>query len=146
MLTVHQLDEKHPIIGIVVFVALFFQPILGLVHHLLFKRHQTRTIWSHGHIWLGRLAITLGIINGGLGFQLANRPGSHSAMIAYSVIAGVMWLVWVAASIIGESRRRKTMAGAEPLYKSESPRSETAQREMSDVPHPEQGHYAPPKN
>ncbi|KAK3061934.1 hypothetical protein LTS18_005150, partial [Coniosporium uncinatum] len=56
----------HPIIGIVIFVVLFFQPILGFMHHLMFKKHHRRQIWSYGHLWIGRIFITLGIINGGL--------------------------------------------------------------------------------
>ncbi|CAI6333812.1 unnamed protein product [Periconia digitata] len=146
--TMRMLQETHPIIGIVVFVVLFFQPILGLVHHSLFKKYQTRTIWSHGHIWIGRSAITLGIINGGLGFKLAGDVGS-SGMIAYSVCAGVIWLIWVAASIFGETRRKKA-AQSPPVYKErDTPRGNSDEPlgpETSHVPHPENGHYAPPKN
>ncbi|KAF1958449.1 CBD9-like protein [Byssothecium circinans] len=142
------LNEAHPIIGIVVFVTLFFQPILGFIHHSQFQQHQSRTIWSHGHIWLGRLAITLGIINGGLGFQLADRMNmsSRPGMIAYAVIAGVIWLAWVAASVIGERRRKRTggMGARPPKYReSESPRA--VETERADVPRPEEGHYAPRK-
>ncbi|KAF2032415.1 hypothetical protein EK21DRAFT_110087 [Setomelanomma holmii] len=76
------LSENHPIIGIVVFVVLFFMPILGFLHHLLFKKHQSRTLWSYVHIWLGRAAVTLGIINGGLGLKLAGAE--NSSKIAYA--------------------------------------------------------------
>lgn len=67
-------------------------------------------------------------------------------MIAYSVIAGVVWLVWVGASIFGERRRKRAIANAPPKYteSAESPRQETTER--SDVPHPENGHYAPAKD
>jgi hypothetical protein len=109
------LDSYHPIIGITVFVLLFFQPILGFVHHLQYKKYNCRTIWSYGHLWLGRIVITLGMINGGLGMLLASdapaflafRP-NKSQIIAYGVVAGIMWLLWVAAAIIGERRRAKT--------------------------------------
>ena len=117
-----------------------FQPIFGFLHHSAFKKYQTRTIWSHAHLWLGRSVITLGMINGGLGFKLADTMdlGSHTGMIVYAVVAGIVWLVWVAASIYGELKRRKTMS--QPPKYSEPPRVETAQR---DIPHPENGHYAP---
>lgn len=126
-------DSYHPIIGIIVFVLLFFQPILGFVHHLRFKKYRRRTLWSYGHLWLGRIAITLGIINGGLGLLLASdAPAvtgfspSRGQIIAYSVVAGVMWLLWVAAAVIGERRRR------------------TAQqvKEVDDAPPPNKEHYA----
>ncbi|KAF2267855.1 CBD9-like protein [Lojkania enalia] len=137
------LDRYHPIIGIVVFVCLFFQPLFGFLHHSLFKKYQNRTFWSYAHLWLGRLVITLGIINGGLGFMLADTMnlGSRTGMIVYSVVAAIIWLVWVAASIYGEIRRKKSILSQPPKY-SESPpaRPETTQ---PDVPHPEDGHYAP---
>lgn len=113
------LDYYHPIIGIVVFVLLFFQPILGFVHHVKCKKHSRRTVWSYGHLWLGRIVITLGIINGGLGMLLASdapaflafRP-TKGQIIAYGVVAGIMWLAWVAAAIVGERRRKGAPAAA----------------------------------
>ncbi|KAF2266425.1 hypothetical protein CC78DRAFT_531546 [Lojkania enalia] len=109
---VNLIDRYHPVIGIVVFVLLFFQPILGLVHHFQFKKYNRRTIWSYGHLWLGRIVITLGIINGGLGLLFATELGffvpSQGQIIAYGVIAGVMWLLWVLAAIIGENRRARS--------------------------------------
>jgi len=72
------LNQAHPIIGIVLFVLLFFQPLLGFLHHFMFKKHGRRMVWSYGHIWLGRIIITLGIINGGLGLQLAKRTRTLS--------------------------------------------------------------------
>ncbi|KAF2680400.1 iron reductase domain protein [Lentithecium fluviatile CBS 122367] len=141
------IDEAHPIIGIVVFICLFFQPIFGFLHHSLFKKYQSRTFWSYSHIWLGRSVITLGIINGGLGFELADKMNlsSKSGMIAYSVVAGVVWLAWVAAIVIGERRRKTALANSPPKYTESpgSPRRETEER--SDIPHPESGHYAPAK-
>lgn len=144
----NELDQYHPIIGIVVFALLFFQPILGFLHHAMFKKYQSRTFWSYAHLWLGRLVITLGIINGGLGFKLADDPKNRSAMIAYSVIAGVVWLAWVAATVVGERKRKRSMAhaaaNAPPKY-SESNGSPRETMERPDVPHPENGHYAPEK-
>ncbi|KAH7081047.1 hypothetical protein FB567DRAFT_532356 [Paraphoma chrysanthemicola] len=118
-LPINLLDTYHPIIGIVVFVLLFFQPILGFVHHAKYKKHSRRTIWSYGHLWLGRVVITLGMINGGLGLLLASdaptftafRP-SRGQIIAYGVVAGVMWLLWVAAAVIGERRRSRAPVAA----------------------------------
>lgn len=54
------------------------------------------------------------MINGGLGLLLAyNAPlgfaPSRGQVIAYGVIAGIMWLLYVTAAIIGE--RRRSVAG-----------------------------------
>jgi hypothetical protein len=140
------LNSYHPIIGIVVLVALFFQPILGYLHHALFKKHNHRTLWSYGHIWLGRIAITLGIINGGLGLKLADsmHMSSRGGMIAYGVIAGFMWLAWVAASWVGERRKRVARKNAPPKYE-ERTRHGSGESEVTEVPTEVRGHYAPPK-
>lgn len=99
------LTNAHPIIGIVLFVVLLGQPVLGLLHHRLFKKYQHRTLWSYVHIGIGRIAILLGLVNGGLGLQLAGSRGS--SVIAYGVIAGIMGLAYLAAIIFGEMKRRK---------------------------------------
>lgn len=116
------LDHHHPIIGIVVFIAIFLQPVFGFLHHALFKKHQSRTLWSYVHIWLGRLAVTLGIINGGIGLQWADsmNMSSKGGIIAYAVIAAVVWLVWVVASVIGERRRSRKSFDLPPKYDEES--------------------------
>lgn len=137
-----QMDNSHPKIGIALFAALILMPIFGFLHHVQFKKTGHRSIWSHLHLWLGRSAITLGIINGGMGLRLADSMSmsSRSGIIAYSVIAGFVWLVWVAASIIGERRRKRSPVSHPPKYSEQSPRSETA---LADIPQPENGHYAP---
>lgn len=48
------------------------------------------------HIAWGRILITLGIINGGLGLQL--KHASMTLDIAYGAVAGVMWLAWMACA------------------------------------------------
>ncbi|KAF2850182.1 iron reductase domain protein, partial [Plenodomus tracheiphilus IPT5] len=126
------LDHYHPIIGIVVLILVFFQPLTGWLHHNLFKKYSHRTMWSYAHIWLGRIAVTLGIINGGLGLKLADSMimSSQGGIIVYGVIAGLVWLAWVAAMVVGEVRRKRASAnGATKLS-------------GTDVT-PPNGHYAP---
>lgn len=147
------LDHHHPIIGIVVFILVFLQPFFGYLHHVLFKKHQSRTLWSYVHIWLGRIAITLGIINGGLGLQWADsmHMSSKSGSIAYAVIAIHVWLAWVAASVYGERKRQKKLTEAPPKYENQnSPRNPATNSDgtgSSDdiqlVQSRMQGHYAP---
>ncbi|KAF7186248.1 Cytochrome b561 and DOMON domain-containing protein [Pseudocercospora fuligena] len=120
----NMLHNVHPIIGIILLVLIFFQPILGFLHHLMFKKYSRRTFWSYGHLWLGRIIITLGIINGGLGLRFARQfplaPPSNGAIIGYSVAAGVMWLLYVISVIIGERRRSRVKEVAPPTYKEAS--------------------------
>jgi len=95
----------------VLFVLLAFQPILGFLHHMLFKKYKRRTFWSYGHLWLGRIIITLGIINGGLGFLLADN--TKTGPIVYGIVAGIIWIVYVAAAVYGEIKRARS---APPPY------------------------------
>jgi small-conductance mechanosensitive channel len=104
-LPINLLTHAHPIIGILVFTLLFFQPLLGFIHHVQFKKHARRTVWSHAHVWL---------INGGLGLLLASdapaftgfRPDQRQ-IAAYAVVAAFMWLLWVVAAVVGERRRSR---------------------------------------
>lgn len=89
-------SNGHPIIGILVVGLLLLQPPLGIIHHYIFKRKQTRTIWSTVHVWWGRALVTVAIINGGLGLQLSGDIVKGE--IAYGVIAGVIWLTWMVVS------------------------------------------------
>ena len=116
------MDSYHAVIGILLFVFLWLQPIFGLIHHIGFKSHQRRTASSYIHLWIGRLSITLGIINGGLGFLLARNLGPGPKV--YGVFAAIIWLLYVVAIIHGERRRariasvrrhRATKSGDEPM-------------------------------
>lgn len=152
------LNHYHPVTGIVVFVLILLQPIFGFLHHALFKKYQSRTFWSYVHVWLGRIAVTLGIVNGGLGLHWADsmNMSSRGGIIAYAVIALIMWLAWVAASVVGERRRARKLAGAPPKYeerervgrrRSNGPRGMGDETDSSDdiqlVDSRMHGHYAP---
>lgn len=39
------MSDHHPIIGIVLFVVLFFQPLSGWLHHWTFKKSGGRSVW-----------------------------------------------------------------------------------------------------
>ncbi|KAH7393602.1 hypothetical protein BKA64DRAFT_92005 [Cadophora sp. MPI-SDFR-AT-0126] len=99
-----QLDEAHSIIGLVVVGCLLIQPVTGLTHHLLYKRVGRPNAATYPHIWWGRAVITLGIINGGLGLQLS--ANTKTGEIAYGVVAGVMWLIWMAVIVMAFLRSR----------------------------------------
>jgi hypothetical protein len=96
--------NSHPIIGIVVVALLaLFQPAMGFLQHRHFRNSGGKSAFAYVHRWLGRSMVILGIINGGLGFRLAGigNPGTpRSAMIAYSVIVGVMGLVYLGVHLL----------------------------------------------
>ncbi|KAI9039755.1 cytochrome and DOMON domain-containing protein [Aspergillus affinis] len=103
--------DVHHILGIIVMAFLIlFQPAMGWLQHMHFRKRGTKSSFAYAHRWLGRILIILGIINGGLGFRLAGigSPSTpRSAMIAYSVIAGVMGLAYISAHLVMELQGRK---------------------------------------
>ena len=114
-------NDPHQIIGMVLFAVLRIQPLLGFLHHASYKKRGKRSAWSHLHNWTGRIIITLGVINGGLGLKLAKlapygRPESGD-IVGYSVVAGIIWLLYVFATIFDESKRSRARRTLEPPNK-----------------------------
>ncbi|KAI0398575.1 iron reductase domain protein [Xylariaceae sp. FL0594] len=97
--------SHHTVLGTVVVTLFGFQPIGGYIHHLHYLKHQSRGAVSYGHIWYGRILILLGIINGGLGLQLARAP--NNLIVAYAVVAAIIFVAYVASSILGETKRKR---------------------------------------
>lgn len=89
--------------GTIVVALLGIQPILGWLHHSQFAKTGSRGVFSYVHVWYGRILMLVGIVNGGLGLKLANA--SNSFIIAYSVIAAVIGVMYIAAAALGLLRR-----------------------------------------
>jgi hypothetical protein len=102
------MNDYHPILGIGLLLVMLAMPYFGHMHHKMFVQYKHRTSWSYAHIWTGRVAITLGIVNGGLGLNVAYnlRLVSRPPLWAYIPISVIMWLLWAAAMVVGERRKR----------------------------------------
>lgn len=102
---------SHPIIGYVVmgyFIA--FQPALGLLHHLHFRKTGEKSLLGYAHRWFGRLFLILGIINGGWGFHFAGigtKGVPTAGIIAYGVISGVMGAIYIAVIVLDTLKKSK---------------------------------------
>ncbi|KAK3379139.1 hypothetical protein B0T24DRAFT_522608, partial [Lasiosphaeria ovina] len=103
--------KYHPIVGLVTLATLLPQPILGWLHHRRFKQVQRRQFWSYLHIFNGRIGVTVGIINGGLGLQLAGASADRKR--TYIIVAAVMWTLWMLVAIVAEMRRLRSGRRAE---------------------------------
>ncbi|RDL30788.1 uncharacterized protein BP5553_10133 [Venustampulla echinocandica] len=99
----HDLDyiehpvHAHVVIGlIVVCTIIVFQPIMGIIQHRHFKKRGGKSIFAYLHRWIGRGAIVLGMINSGLGFQLAKTNAVVPARwyIWSYVLLGVFVFIW----------------------------------------------------
>ncbi|GAB0138472.1 hypothetical protein EsDP_00006707 [Epichloe bromicola] len=98
--------QAHTRLGVILCCLVSLQPVLGWLHHQHYVKHQRRGAVSHAHIWYGRALIILGMVNGGLGLQLAgmDRP----FVIAYCTIAGVFAALYVGSVILGAVKGRSS--------------------------------------
>ncbi|KIW66704.1 hypothetical protein PV04_06009 [Phialophora macrospora] len=125
---VSNLDGYHMVIGyLLVAWMVLFQPILGLLQHLHFRKVGTRSVSGHTHRWLGRAFILLGVVNGGLGFKTAGPIGSDDvptySVAVYSVFAVVIFLIYIAVVVWPKSSTQGEFAQQLPGEKSR-PRTE----------------------
>ncbi|KAF3933090.1 hypothetical protein ABW20_dc0109569 [Dactylellina cionopaga] len=105
-LNTRYLDYAHTIIGMAVVASLVIQPVIGLIHHLRYKKVLRPTWWGIAHRWFGRTIVIVGIVNGGLGLLLAEN--TKVGEIVYAVVAGVAGLVWFTVVVVVAWRARKT--------------------------------------
>ncbi|KIX99191.1 uncharacterized protein Z520_04767 [Fonsecaea multimorphosa CBS 102226] len=121
-------NDPHPKLGLAILALAFFQPIFGSIQHSIYKRRAQnlqagkptklpgRTTPGRVHVWLGRLLIMLGMINGGLGIRLASSSPfqtdatSTKAKIAYGVVAATMFLLYLVFVVSFELRKSRTSA------------------------------------
>ncbi len=121
--TGHLFTSKHPQIGLALVVVLFFQAADGLIHHAQYVRHhRKRTKLALVHMWMGRILIFLGMMNGGFGLQLA-RVTDPGKIAGYSVVAVVSATCLVTAIIYGEKKRKRVLLG-EKIAREERQRRE----------------------
>lgn len=125
-----RLNEPHAVIGILLLAVLSFMPFLGALHHKVYKRLQKRTLWSYVHIFTGRVAIILGIVNGGLGLHLAEARTSY--VVAYGILAGGMGGFYLGVIFHEMKRGRKAKVGAGGLGEAKGRGTEEGGRDTSE--------------
>jgi hypothetical protein len=88
----------HVIIGLLATsMIILIQPAMGTLQHLHFRKTGGRSIYGYIHRWNGRVAIILGMINQGLGFQLVGIGTvvhTHS-LVRNFVVLGVLGGIWL---------------------------------------------------
>jgi sugar phosphate permease len=58
------MKNPHEVLGLVVASAAVGQFLIGWLHHRQYKRTKTTTKFAPVHIWVGRIVIVAGIVNG----------------------------------------------------------------------------------
>jgi hypothetical protein len=92
----------HVVIGLLATsMIILIQPAMGILQHLHFKKTGGQSVFGYIHRWNGRVAIILGMINQGLGFQLVGIGTvvhAHS-LVRNFVILGVLGGIWFALAM-----------------------------------------------
>ena len=96
--------SSHALLGIAVTILMMLQPAWGVLQHRHFLRYRERGIFGRVHRVLGAGAILLGIINGGLGLQLADAVGSAggNAYVLGAAVLGSIYITTYAAIAFGK--------------------------------------------
>jgi hypothetical protein len=90
-------QSAHQIFGTVIALATVGQFLLGFFHHRIYKQTLATTKLAPIHVWLGRLVIPAGIVNGFLGFPLALNSKYNWALLALClllIIVGAPFAFW----------------------------------------------------
>jgi len=128
----------HAIIGTVIFGLMLTMPVLGVLHRANYINTKTSYKWAWIHVYLGRVLILAGIINGGLGLQLSYSKVGYasirSGQIGYGVGAGVIALFWIAISVFACIRSKGDVTpGGESGPKVTGPLPERNNSQETDV-------------
>ncbi|KAL6855632.1 hypothetical protein J3F83DRAFT_470909 [Trichoderma novae-zelandiae] len=109
----HDPVRAHVVVGfLAVCTIIVFQPALGVLQHRHFKRTGGKSKFAYVHRWIGRGAIVLGMINTGLGFQLAKKNViiHKSTYVREYVLLGILVTAWVFFVLYDEFRLRRSAA------------------------------------
>jgi hypothetical protein len=63
------------------------------MHHRGYVKYGAPTLWTHAHVWFGRIIMILAIVNGGIGIQYAENAVAGEK--GYGVVTGVFGLAYI---------------------------------------------------
>jgi hypothetical protein len=107
----------HVVIGLLATsMIILIQPAMGILQHLHFRKTGGKSIYAYIHRWNGRVAIILGMINQGLGFQLVGIGTivhTHSLVRNFTIL-GLLAGIWFGLAIWdclrGVTRKKQVVA------------------------------------
>ncbi|KAH8202957.1 hypothetical protein TruAng_002903 [Truncatella angustata] len=106
--------DAHQVIGILLFILVLGQFVLGFMHHRIYKKTQQPTKLAPVHVWMGRVIIPVGVINAFLGFRFAQSP-QYNYILAGLVIFffPVFALILITKKFIQKRRNKNKAASGE---------------------------------
>ncbi|KIW91581.1 uncharacterized protein Z519_07548 [Cladophialophora bantiana CBS 173.52] len=125
---VDELDGYHMVIGYILVAWMgIFQPTLGLLQHIHFRKFGTRSAYGQTHRWLGRAMILLGVVNGGLGFKTVGMIGTEYvptySVVLYSIFSAVVFIVYLVVLLFprytNSAEAAQSLAGEKPRPRTE---------------------------
>ena len=102
-----KLNQPHQVLGIAVVLILLFQLVFGYLHHQRYQQLGRRTLFSHLHLWTGRVVIILGMVNASLGFVLS---GSNGYAGVSAIVAAAMTILTVSVVVHSGYIKKKAEA------------------------------------
>ncbi|KAI0133911.1 integral membrane protein [Xylariales sp. AK1849] len=111
-------SNPHQIIGILLFIFVICQFILGFMHHRIFKKTENPTKLAPVHVWLGRVVIVLGVVNAFLGFPFALSPTRNWILAGLVIfIFPILGVILLSKNLIKKRwNRSKEAAGEQGGY------------------------------
>ncbi|KAL7814632.1 hypothetical protein V8C44DRAFT_36580 [Trichoderma aethiopicum] len=106
----------HQVLGFIVILLMFVQLAMGILHHLKWRKTQKPTTFGKIHLWNGRVVMTLGAVNGyiGFGFALDRRYALIVlGIVFFLVMCTLGYIVWAAKRQM--PRRQQGPSGFEGL-------------------------------
>ncbi|EXJ53460.1 uncharacterized protein A1O5_13328 [Cladophialophora psammophila CBS 110553] len=135
-LKINALGHYHCVIGLVILGLLVLQPLMKL--HWFHKKVPKVVHFVHIHLWLGRALILLGIVDGGLGFQLADTfkapKWANGWKIAYGVCGALVWIIYVSVVIVWVELKKPDATAAVVAGSEEMAALTEARRRAEDRP------------
>jgi hypothetical protein len=142
-----RLGTGHQVLGLLVFAALFVQVGLGVAQHGIYRRTKRETMLGFVHRFLGPSIIILGLVNGGLGLDLAGessrtrsqkyrrdeihadmQSGNSHYTIPYGVVVAVIGVLFLAILGLQMFHRRHKKYQPEQEWPGRKPTNEDDQR------------------
>lgn len=126
--------------GMALLGCLFIQPMTELLNAKFYQRYPKVIFLAHVHIWFGRLLLTAGIIQGGLGFAFsASLPYATvdwAPRIVYGVLAVVVWILYVSFAIVWPEFKHTIKWARKRKNKNEEDGQHLRERGMTDASAP----------
>lgn len=130
--------KHHQAIGAIVIILLVIvRPILGIRHHMLFRRTQRKTLLGYAHRWQGRIMLSLGVVNGGIGYNLSRTGpsgGPRGVLVGYGVVAGIVYVCYFGMLAFKAFKQRQVSQGDKTNGTEGAERPGTEEHTLTEMP------------